>query len=543
MEPTSSHDSHRLRRSRAGSGARAGLAAALAAAALWPAASAARPLPTGEVEEFSPDGPDPVKVPLSAAAICRGGERLLEVSSDDAIRQAALLFEAAARHHPDSACGHAGLAWALVALHNRQLEPGDEAVDRARAAAERAIALEPRSARAAAALAVTRLADLRPEEAERSADAALALEPDLPDALLAAAQVRIARRRLGLAREASDRLLALRPDLPSAHLVSGNLSLLSGEPAAAILEYDLALALSPDFTPADLQRAIAYAERGELRASARIFDRLLERRKETTSLAHVYMAQSLMKRNSFNAALAVLDRAGFSSRRGLCDGTVLYMKALCLERLGRRDEARSAYREVIARWPDATAGTASTERLGDEAYEALGRMLLQDGAPQEAVAVMEEGAARPAAGADLCLRLARLFGEYRMPEKALGLLERAADRDPDPRDITLQMSAYVGWARAARAAGDERSLSRLRESLRGRAAALRELRDFPHDLEAARALSIAGTGEVALEWLRHAAELGYTHFGWIRTDPDFEAVRRTPGWADLAKTAAEDTSR
>jgi hypothetical protein len=58
-----------------------------------------------------------------------------------------------------------------------------------------------------------------------------------------------------------------------------------------------------------------------------------------------------------------------------------------------------------------------------------------------------------------------------------------------------------------------------------------------HDLAAMRALSIAGHGPASLAWLRTAVEHGYDRLGWVRDDPDLEALRESPGFEAVAAAA------
>jgi len=473
-------------------------------------------------------------------ALCGRGEHLIEDGSRESILDARRLFDAAAGYYPRSSCGHAGLSRTLLLIHQRMIEPDDALIDRALQEARLAVQLDSGSASALSALASALLIDLRPEEAAAQAEAALALAPDALLALLAAAQIRIARGDHGLARSAIDRALALRPDLPAAHFTLGNLHLLSGEPGDAVESYKNAQRLSPGFLPAVFQQAAALEEMGQLDASGAIFQKLLEEHPEESARIHLYMGRSLMRRNSWNAALAVLDKAEFKTRRGLSGGTVLYLKALCFEKLGRTDDARAAYRDLIDHWPDATGGAANPERLVFPAHEALGRLHLQAGEIDLGVSELEAGAASSDASLDLILRLARLYKDYGLQDRATTLLRKAVLRTWTGKTAGKQLAVYLLWARLARDGADEASLAVLRESLGASVPALKALGDYVHDLDAARAFSIAGAGDRALECLRHAVALGYSQLRWIAGDPDLEALRRAPGYADLVNSARSE---
>jgi tetratricopeptide (TPR) repeat protein len=482
-------------------------------------------------------GPESPPITLPVEALCGRGEHLIEDGSRESILDARRLFDAAAGYYPKSSCGHAGLSRTLLLIYQRMIEPDDALIDRALAEARLAVQLDSGSASALAALASALLIDLRPDEAAAQAEVALALAPDAIPALLAAAQIRIARGDHDLARAAINHALSLRPDLPAAHFTQGNLQLLSGKPGDAVESYKNAQRLSPGFLPAMFQQAAAMEELGQLEASGAMFQKLIEEHPEESAPIHLYMGRSLMRRNSWNAALAVLDKAAFRTRRGLSGGTVLYMKALCFEKLGRTGDARAAYRDLIDNWPDATGGAASPERLVFPAHEALGRLHFQAGEIDLGVSELEAGAASPDASLDLILRLARLYKDYGLQDRATTLLRKAALRSWTGKTAGKQLAVYLLWARISRDAADEPSLAALRGSLGAAVPAVKALGDYVYDLDAARAFSIAGAGDQALACLRHAVELGYSQLGWIATDPDLEALRRAPGYAELVTSA------
>ena len=490
-------------------------------------------IPVDPVPESAEPSGESIGIPV--AALCERAERLLEDGSKESLLSARRLFTAAATHHPEATCGHAGTSRAILALYLRQIEPDDALIERALEEARTATRLDPRSATARAALSSALQADLSPDEASSEADAALALDPDSIPALLAAASIWMSQGRMPEARALLDHAVSLRPDLPAARFLLGNLLLLQHEPAAAINAYTGALLLSPDFVPAATQRAVAYAEMGNLHTSAAIFERLLAQHPEDAPRIHLYMAQSLMKRESWNAALAILERADFKTRRGVSKGTAIFLQAICYEHLARTADAIAAYRRLISEWPEATGGLANPERLALRAYESLGRMHLAAGDAEKAAAVLEEGASQPDAGPALILRLGRLYDDYGLPAKAARLLERGAAGPLTPRTADTLMALYVSWARAARRSGDAAALGGMIESLEGRTDGLQTLNDVVHHLEAARAFSIAGRGDKALEAFRGALALGYSQTGWIGQDPDFEALRAAPGYLELSR--------
>jgi len=501
------------------------------------------PLARGQAAEPGEENPPGASAfPLSAAALCARGEHDLEDGARGSLLHARTLFETAVRHYPDTACGHAGLARAQVAIYLRRIEQDDALAGKSIEAARRALEIEPGSATAHAALAGALLADLRLEEASTAAETALRSDPASWAALSAAAATRMALGEIREGMNAARQALDLRPDLPSVHQALGNLQLLAGDEPAAIESYRSALALSAGFLPAALQLAAAFEELGDYREAGDIFRRLLNDHPEESSRIHLYMGHSLMKRRSWNAALGALEKASFKSRRGLSQGTVRYLQGVCFEQLNRLDEAHAAFREVIEHWPDATSGPASAERVIFRAYQGLGRIHLVRRERERAVTALEEGAARPGATLDLSLQLARIYQEYKLPDKAAALLERAAARPLREGEAGRHLEVYVEWARISKQAGDHPSLTRMAASLESHEKGLVKLRDYVYDLDAARAFSIAGRGDRALGALSRAIEQGYSQLAWIATDPELQEMRDAEGYQTLTRTQRADPS-
>ncbi|HET9481655.1 MAG TPA: tetratricopeptide repeat protein, partial [Candidatus Polarisedimenticolia bacterium] len=289
------------------------------------------PLRTAPLGE--PDEPTPTEAPrhlLPAGTLCARAEQLFDDGGGEALKGAGKLFGIAASRFPHEPCGHAGLARTLVASYARRIEPDDTQVTEALEAARRAASLAPDSPLARAALATALFADLRPIEAERQASSALGLDPDSIPALLAAAQARIALSRHADAREALDRALRIAPALPAAHLLEGHLHLVQGSAHDAVDSYSRALLLSPDYLPALLQLAVALTEAGRAAEASAAFRQIVEENPGESSRANLLMAHALMKSGVWAPALKLLERAEFTTLRGLSNGTVHYMRGVCL---------------------------------------------------------------------------------------------------------------------------------------------------------------------------------------------------------------------
>ncbi len=511
-----------------------GLLALLLLPCAAPAAAQETSLSDALREERS--APPPDSAFLSEAAYCERGRILLDDDRIASILEARTIYRAALADHPDSACAHAGLARALLAVSLQRIEEDDALIADAIAAARRAEAIDGASAEVHAALARALLLDLQPVEADDAARRAIRIAPDSPFALLSAALVFTMTRQNDDARDAIARALAIAPHMPAAYLAEGNLALLEGSEGPALASFKRALTLSPDYLPALLQMAVALEGIGDPRGAADALRLAMERHPGSEARANLFMAIALMRGAGWEKALSILDRIDFSNDRGLGRGTIAWYRAICLERLGRLEEAEKAYREVIEKYPDATAGHGG-ERLTYKCYEALGRLAMERRAYDEAAAIMEEGAARTRAGLDLTVRLARLYADYNLPQKGADLLAQAVDRPMEPRTARVHLEAYIEWARLLKRLETPEAARRISQSLARHEETLRRLDSTPRDLDAMRALAIAGAGEEALDRLRRAAGRGYTHLGWIDSDPDLESLREAAGYAALVEGA------
>src|SRR5206468_12276707 len=128
-----------------------------------------------------------------------------------------------------------------------------------------------------------------------------------------------------------ERAIELRPDLPVSYHTLGNIELLSGRRFEAIDTYRKALSLSPDFIPSILQVAASYEELGNYTGAGQIFRQFLQDHPEESSRAYLYMGRSLMKRESWNAALVAFEKVDFKTHKGLSNGSAIYLKAICYE--------------------------------------------------------------------------------------------------------------------------------------------------------------------------------------------------------------------
>jgi serine/threonine-protein kinase len=163
-----------------------------------------------------------------------------------ALRSAAALFEQAIARDPNFAAAHAGLADVLALLPVYGSTPADSALPRARAEAERAIALDSMSAEAYATLGLVHKSLGDWENAERVLARALALDPGSAAAHQWHGEVLVITGRLREAAAALRQAHQLDPMSPIIASELGYMLTLAGEPDAGFAMGRQAISLAPE---------------------------------------------------------------------------------------------------------------------------------------------------------------------------------------------------------------------------------------------------------------------------------------------------------
>ncbi|MBI3448373.1 MAG: hypothetical protein HY049_05585 [Acidobacteria bacterium] len=524
------------------------VAATLAASVLLEAAPIASPEATapGAPPErvVSPDEPapadgGPARI-LTSREMALRAERLLDEPEKAQVDAAVTLLESARAMDPTDGVVLAGLARATAIRFLRRWDADDARIDQAVDLARKAVIGSPDDARAHAALALASMiaADRAAEFDE--ADRAWGLKADSspPWVHEAYAQTLIAR---GDAPEALRVLAELRNGVPAryqTYQMEGLAQLDLGHLEEALLAFRRANLLAPTFPGALLQIALVCDRMGRRDYAAQIYRQVGDQFPEQGPAILVRMAASLISRGKYSEAQAGLARAEFKTRRGLGQGTVVYLKALCADRMGRAAEAAALYRSVTSDFPDASYGGVTSESLASSAYEALARLELKAGRQNEAVGLMEQALGLPRPGLSLFTGLAAVYSEYGLPADAAEVLRRGALVDFGPRSAGTKAGLYVHWARAAKAVADGgKSAAMVMPALERDAAAIRRHGDVASFLEAARACAISGERSRALEWLRQAVAQGYSKLDWIGSDPEMGSLTAEKEFAELRGSA------
>jgi len=189
--------------------------------------------------------------------------------------RAAAFFEQAVAEDPGYALAHAGLAKTQVLLPLYTRIPSATALPTARAAAERAVALDSTLAEAHAARGFVYAVDEWDWEAvDREFGHALSLDPNYATGHQWYAVALDAERRFQEAREQHERALALDPLSVIIHTTLGNHLIFTGDYEAAIRQLDEALALQADLPLALNYMAEAQILAGRLDAVEEVLGRL-----------------------------------------------------------------------------------------------------------------------------------------------------------------------------------------------------------------------------------------------------------------------------
>ena len=195
------------------------------------------------------------------------------------------------------------------------------------------------------------------------------LDPGRPLTALLRGRVELARGRPAAASAALARCLSAWPEHPEAHLAMARASTASGDSRAAAHHYERALQTAPVATPAHylgLSRALAAAGRPDQALAS--LDEGMRRLGPLPALTDAAIALEL-ERGTTDAALARLDR---DPERARADR--LFRRGEILERDGRRDGARLAYRAALSELASRSRQTPALRKLQTRTLAALARL-------------------------------------------------------------------------------------------------------------------------------------------------------------------------
>jgi predicted O-linked N-acetylglucosamine transferase (SPINDLY family) len=395
------------------------------------------------------------------AALCLFGEWTLLRGDPEA---AAELLERAVEVNPRSARAHASLGRAL-----RGLQRPEEALSHL----GRALVFQPDDAEAMVNRGIVLRELGRAEEALACLDRALALQPGQPEALLNRSAALLDLKRPAEALASCDLALVAQPDLPGAHLNRGNALMDLGQPEEALADYERALAMQPDRVEPLLNQGNALLKLGRAEQALGRYDRLLALRPECAD-AHYDRGNALKTLNRNEEALAAYGLA-LAVQPGRTDALVNSAHLLCL--CEREAEALACADQALALDPDQP-----------EALLSRGAALLGLDRPLEALVSFERALTLEPGYVDAIMNKGIALYNLERHEEALACAEQALGLSPDhPGCLVSRGTALYRLQRPIEAlASFDRALAQVPGNLEGlvnRGMALLELKRPSEALE------------------------------------------------------------
>ena len=247
-----------------------------------------------EIVRKEPGAPPPVgRTDSVAHTYLLRGRHLLNARTDEALRASLVAFRGALRREPRFARAYAGIADAYSNLAWLEFVRPGRAFPRARAAALRAIELDPELAEAHASLGFVQLLyDRAWTDAERAFRRAIELNPSYPTAHQFYSDLLKAEGRFDEAEAQVRRALELDPLSLSINTALGHVLYLARRYDEAIRQYRRALDLDPGFALAHLWFGRPYLEKGAYDRAIREIRIAVRLSKESTMslavLGHAY---------------------------------------------------------------------------------------------------------------------------------------------------------------------------------------------------------------------------------------------------------------
>jgi len=529
-------------------GTKLSLAAALLAAALVIAAAAPTamataaetPAPAVALPTDAAAAQTPPREELSPApaTYLRRGLAMLERPRPEDQEEARRLLRMALAGDPGLAEAHAGLARSALYVYSLGIDPGAARLADAATEARLAVDIDPRSAGAAATLALALAAadHLTPARAEalRAAD----LRSDGPEAALSLCVIERLRRETVAALAACRRAANRAPDAPRVLVALAEALRESGDFGAAMELFGQAADLDHESALPQLGAAATLTRSGQINMAAHAYDTVLEKFPFASTRALQGAAAMRITASDWEGALELYDRVTLPDDSSLPTLLSLYGKGYALLRLERAAEAEYFLSLLIERVPRDYDGPARGREVLFRAYDDLARYFDDRGRVNHSLALLRDATARPGAPTDLARRLAARLAADGATREAAEVLERslpAAPIDEDPLEIA---ETALDLARL-RSAGGHRAIGG--RSVAGRAlllAAERVPADAPGaaHYRMARAFALAHEIDRCLGALERARTNGFLP-PQARTEGDFESVRSLPAFRALLEPA------
>lgn len=336
-------------------------------------------------------------------------------------------FQDAITADPKFAMGYAGLAEAQWAMYSNT---NDKTwADRAMASTATALQLEPDRPAVRYSAGFTLFRSGKYDEARKELESAVALQPTLEDATRLLGRVLMRQGNIEAGMEQFNKALAIRPNSVTLYSEMGLALYNASRFKEALAAFEKAIALAPNSSVVLTQAGAASQMAGDNAKALEFYQRstAIQPRAETfSSMGTIYYGQGEFAKaaNAYEAALLIRP-LGATTHRNLGDAYT---------RLGRKDDARRAYQQAVARAQAEVAVSPSDAR-------ALARLAVyqakagDDGAARRSLAAAEQLAAQDE---QVQLRAGVVHALAGRTELALDAIQRAIEGGISPRAIQAE---------------------------------------------------------------------------------------------------------
>lgn len=394
-------------------------AAVLIMVGLWGVFSWLRPPQGGEPGVGEP--PSPARLLADEAepgTVFQKGMELLErFDKNDNIEKALGLFDALVARYPGSASAHAGLSRAL--WRKSWFLEDDRWLDRARAAAKRAVELDPYLATGQVSLGLVSLQQGDLEVAAGAFEMALRLNPASVEVHRGLGQLYEARGELKNAELAYRRAIEIRPQAWELHELLGALYFRQSRYDEAETAFQQGIAAAPDSTSGLASLSGVYFMRGQFDEAAAELQKAIAIRPSAhlyTNLGNIFFYQGLYEEAiaPFHQAVELEEGARDPLMWGNLGDAYRWTP-------GREKEARAAYERGIALLREDLKA-----RPGDlEIRSRLALYQARSGSWQEALATADELGVSDGIDPSTWFRLALTYEQCGERQRALFALDQA----------------------------------------------------------------------------------------------------------------------
>ena len=451
--------------------------------------------------------------------------------------EAERLFRRVLKNDPQLAEAHVGLSRMASYLYALGVDESDQRLRAASSEAEAALAIDPHSAEAGAALAWALTLANRLTPALAAAQAAAQNDPESFEAHLALCMTHRLKRHLGEALAECRRAADLAPDHPRVLVGLADVLRDMEQNPSALRLYVQAVDLDHESVLAQLAAAANLQAVGNYTAAARVYNSILERQPFARTRVLQAAAAMRVSAEDHEGALEFYEGLDLPKNASLPTLLSLYGKGYTLMRLGRPAEAEYFLSTLIERVPGDYDGPERGREILFLAYDDLVRYFDAQHKPQRSEALLSSAAARPRAPVRFARRLAARMQEKGDGRSGIAPLERAL-LGSDPADDPLEMADAALLLARLKSQGGRKAVPSGSPS--GQALQLVEQRvaDSPLGVahyRLARAFALARDPDRSLECLARARRGGFLPGDQAAVEDDFAILRNRSEFQEVIK--------